>query len=234
MAPTKITFKLVESDKELASALGLRRAVYCEEYHHLDAEDYPDGQERDRWDGSSVHFVALIDDEVIATVRLIRDSKLGFQTEQYVNLPRGVSREKIAEVSRLTLKKDFRGHGDHIILGLSKLMYRYSRECRITYWFATMFTPTWKLFLRYGIYFRVAGDLSLWPPTPGKGKPVIPVVLDLNEAGLYLLHHNESLFREVYGDPRDYRPAQSRSELDKVLASLQRDLTFVKQRPVCM
>lgn len=220
----KITISIAKDEQDKVHAYELRKKVYCLEYGHLNPDSYPDGLEKDVWDAHSVHFIATdSNSEVIGTVRLILDSAIGYQTEKYVNLP-DVSRSRLAEVSRLTMRSDFRGHGQHVIFGLSKAMYEYSIENGITHWFATMFIPTWRLFLDFGIYFQIIGEPSFWP-SKEHGQPVIPVFLELSGAGNYLLHRNPELYGFIFGNDI---PANNPSGIDEILQKVRNDLVIVR------
>ncbi len=115
--------------KRLAPSTGLwddvqqlRYAVYCLECKYLDAARYPNERETDEYDPYSVHFVATNErTEMVATLRLVRDSRLGFPLEQhagtlsadYQRLPR----DKTAEISRLILAKSYRRRANDGLYG---------------------------------------------------------------------------------------------------------------------
>lgn len=100
----------------------LRYAVYCLECKYLDASHYPNERETDEYDPHSVHFAATNErQEMVATLRLVRDSKLGFPLEQhagslsadYQKLPR----EKTAEISRLIMARSYRRRANDGLYG---------------------------------------------------------------------------------------------------------------------
>jgi N-acyl amino acid synthase of PEP-CTERM/exosortase system len=100
----------------------LRYAVYCVECKYLDASRYPDGRETDEYDPHSVHFAATNErQEMVATLRLVRDSHLGFPLEHhagslsadYYKLPRKAT----AEISRLILAKSYRRRANDGLYG---------------------------------------------------------------------------------------------------------------------
>src|ERR1700687_2908229 len=91
----------------------LRYEVYCLECGFLDPAAYPDGREHDEYDGSSIHVAGFNSEEdIIASLRLVRDSPLGFPLEahskelspEFQELPR----DRTAEVSRLVVAKRYR------------------------------------------------------------------------------------------------------------------------------
>jgi N-acyl amino acid synthase of PEP-CTERM/exosortase system len=91
----------------------LRYEVYCLECGFLDPAERPDGREHDEYDGSSIHLAGFSsEDEIIASLRLVRDSSLGFPLEahskdlypEFQDLPR----DRTAEISRLVVAKRYR------------------------------------------------------------------------------------------------------------------------------
>ncbi|HEY3379789.1 MAG TPA: GNAT family N-acyltransferase [Armatimonadota bacterium] len=191
MTTTPFTVRRVETRDELQAAYRLRYQVYCQEYGYLDPQRYADGLESDEWDAHSVHFIVLTPDErMIATSRLIGDSERGLLIEQYVPLP-PATRGARFEVSRLTMSLEYRGHGNAIIHSLCKAMFDYSRSIDIHTWFSTMFLGTWKLLLRFGIYFTLIGDPAFWPK--GSSHIVAPGLFDLRNADIYLRHTHPDL-----------------------------------------
>lgn len=100
----------------------LRYDVYCVECKYLDAATFPDGIEADEFDPHSTHFCARNErGEMVATLRLVFDSGLGFPLEQhagplseaYHQLPRA----KSAEISRLILAKSYRRRANDGLYG---------------------------------------------------------------------------------------------------------------------
>ena len=110
--------KFVEVDSEFLKKeiFKLRYDVYVSEFGFEKKEDHPSGLEEDIFDPHSVELAAIeqIDDiteKVIGTIRLILHSELGFPIENVA--PIGFigekpSIEKIAEISRLTISREYR------------------------------------------------------------------------------------------------------------------------------
>ena len=91
----------------------LRYEVYCLECRFLAARDYPDGLESDEFDKQSVHFAGVnSESQVIATLRLVRDSRLGFPLERHAGkfFPsfHELPRDRTVELSRLILARRYR------------------------------------------------------------------------------------------------------------------------------
>jgi len=116
-------FKRLEAvDGLWDSVQQLRYSVYCVECKYLDASRYPSQRETDEFDPYSVHFAATNErQELVATLRLVRDSSLGFPLElhaehlsaDYRKLPR----DKTAEISRLILARSYRRRANDGLYG---------------------------------------------------------------------------------------------------------------------
>ena len=110
-------------DTETITAIRrLRYDVYCVECKYLEATKYSDGIEADEFDPYSTHFCAKNERaEMVATLRLVFDSSLGFPLEshagplsdEYHRLPR----DKTAEISRLILAKSYRRRANDGLYG---------------------------------------------------------------------------------------------------------------------
>ena len=100
----------------------LRYAVYCLECRYLDATHYPSGRETDDFDPHSAHFAAINErKEMVATLRLVFDSTLGFPLEQHASTLwpefQHLPRDKTAEISRLILAKSYRRRANDGLYG---------------------------------------------------------------------------------------------------------------------
>ena len=72
MSEDSLTIKLVETEEEFAGAIGVRFRVFVSE------QSIPPEEELDRYDATSTHAIALIQDQVVGTGRLFRqDSNTG-------------------------------------------------------------------------------------------------------------------------------------------------------------
>jgi N-acyl amino acid synthase of PEP-CTERM/exosortase system len=105
-------FKKVDSEELLRETYRIRYEVYCQECGFLAPADYPDGLEIDKFDKTSVHFAAFADGNVIGTSRLVMNSEYGYPLNEHckqisineAELPK----DRLVEVSRLSLRKSFR------------------------------------------------------------------------------------------------------------------------------
>jgi len=121
----------------------LRYRVYCEEYNYLDPKNYPDKREKDVYDPYSVHFVILnknnSHESVIGTVRIIRNSKVGFPLENNFKIDlnsRNIPRDSLIELSRLVIDKKYRI--DNYMLDLVRELYHYVKRFKIEYVYSVM------------------------------------------------------------------------------------------------
>ena len=110
----------------------LRYNVYCEEMHSLDPRNYPEKEERDRYDPFAVHFILRKNQKVIGTLRLIRETPWGFLMEEAFTLPKELDRSKTLEASRIAVYKDLRG--GHLINFLCDAGLCWSLERGYSIW----------------------------------------------------------------------------------------------------
>ena len=165
----------------------LRYDVYCDELGFLDPAKYPDKLESDEFDPFSVQFAGVNNEkQAVATLRLVRDSRLGFPLEahaaalnpEFYALPR----DKTVEISRLILAKRYRRRANDdryatggvggsapktgqqrspyplILFGLFRLMFEESLNTGLEWWLAAM-EPWLQTFLnRFGFTFKPVGQ----------------------------------------------------------------------------
>lgn len=121
-------FFRVDRDDLLDTAYHIRYQVYCEERGFLDAGQYPEHIETDRYDGRSVHFVGRHRIRCLAagTVRLVLSSDQGFPLQGHCEFDRNFSfihelghpaLRQYAEISRLAVSKTFRQRADDTVYG---------------------------------------------------------------------------------------------------------------------
>lgn len=123
----EISIEIAETNEDFRALHRLRYDTYCREVNYLlNPEDYPDEQERDAYDEHSVHMVVRSGGAVVATMRLIKDSPLGFLLEEGFRLPPSVDRSKTLEHSRAAIRREFRG--SNLMILLTEAAYRWQRE----------------------------------------------------------------------------------------------------------
>ena len=118
----RFRFGKVSDKKILEETFKLRYEVYVEEFSFESKADHPDGLETDNFEDESVHFACLNEyDEVMGTIRLVLDSEKGFPIEHAADISftgEMPERNKIGEISRLTVKKDLRRRKEDGIHGV--------------------------------------------------------------------------------------------------------------------
>jgi N-acyl amino acid synthase of PEP-CTERM/exosortase system len=168
----------------------LRFEVYCKECGFIKEENYPKSTESDEYDNNAVHFAAIDPEgEIIGTMRMILADAIVLPLEKHCkNLTiakNGVSRDSLAEISRLVISKKLRKRWDDGIyygpqaedkkgtdseggaflrrakpmaFGLYRELYRESKKRGITYWYALMEKSLWLLLRIHGLTFDVIGE----------------------------------------------------------------------------
>jgi len=184
----------------------LRYQVYCLETGFESPEIYPDELEKDEFDDVSEHFLIRHKrtGEYAATTRLILPDRNNpvrpFPIESHCFIERTdlvdrVPREKLAEVSRFCVSKNFkRRHGEsgttagigsencssliederrtfpHITLALIACLVRMNRRHGLTHWLAVMEPALIRFLAHIGIHFTAVGPLVAYH---GKRQPCI-------------------------------------------------------------
>ena len=132
----KYTIKISNDQKTLNEVFKLRYKIYCLVDKLLNAEDYPSGIEKDEFDDFSINFAAFdSENKAIGTLRLIKDSKLGFPTEKEFDLfnnLKNIPHDEMVEISRFLIDKNYRK--GLLMLDLAKAIYLYSRDNNVNYW----------------------------------------------------------------------------------------------------
>lgn len=116
----KITYKEIDTINDFIDAIRIRTDVFIIE------QKCPPGWEPDELDKVSKHYVAIVDNNIVGTVRLKEDKK------------------NIAKMERMAVKKEFRGKGigtgltNHVIerarkKGFKKLWMQAQRHAQKMY-----------------------------------------------------------------------------------------------------
>lgn len=111
-----LIFETVETKQDLKAIYRLRYLAYCEELNFEDPDLYPEKEECDEFDQFSIHIAARDRDEIMGTIRLVKDSSLGFPMEHEFGLPFCLDRAHTMEHSRSVVRLDWRGRGIHTLL----------------------------------------------------------------------------------------------------------------------
>jgi N-acyl amino acid synthase of PEP-CTERM/exosortase system len=118
----KFRFGVIDEKEVKKDAFRMRYEVYVEEFSFEKKEDHPHGLETDAYEDDSIHIACLNqNDSVVGTIRLVFDSDKGFPIEHAVEtkfIGKMPDRNKIAEISRLTVSKDIRRRKEDGIHGV--------------------------------------------------------------------------------------------------------------------
>jgi N-acyl-L-homoserine lactone synthetase len=106
------TVSVITDERELKEIYRLRYKIYCLEWGFEKPENYESGLLKDIYDDAAVNFAAKDhSNKIVGAIRLILYSENGFPIEKYCELSGNqneIPREKIAEISRLAIHRDFR------------------------------------------------------------------------------------------------------------------------------
>lgn len=187
----------------LTESYRLRYQVYCLDRGFFSASDYPDGVETDVFDAHAVHLgVVNLENEVVATARLVRPSQHGLPMFGHCSLSPEVMRvidtARVVEVSRLAVSRRYnrrrgdgfyslqgrtenvdgverRRGGGEIVLTLYQALYQASKREGFTHWLAATERSLQRLVAGYAFPFQPAG-----PEVDYFGR-VMPYLMDLGE-----------------------------------------------------
>ena len=200
-------FRKVVDKAELEEVFRLRYKVYCDEWGFEKAEDHPGGLEFDIFDSISRHFISLNETcQIIGTIRIILNSEKGFPIENHCSIDAdlsNVNRDKIGEISRLAVSKEFRKRFEdrfiydgtpeyiqqqeatherrrrhEIVTGLYKCLYAESKKSGLTHWYAVMAKGLYILLKRMGILFKPIGPEIYYH---GLRTPYLGSIADIEE-----------------------------------------------------
>lgn len=193
-------------------AYKLRFQIYCNETSFENPRLYPNGMEYDNFDNCSIHYLIRHrnSNTYAATTRLIQFDQYNpdwlFPIEIHCeinssDLLKNIPRDKIAEVSRFCVSKEFKRRKielgsltgfslhsmnyisdeerrtfPHISLALIACMIKISKEQNIEYWYAVMEPALFRFLSTMGINFTGIGPIIEYH---GKRSPSIIKVSDL-------------------------------------------------------
>ena len=126
----RIRVQLAESLGDMNKVWRLRYQIYCVERQSIPPNEAE--IDRDMYDNYAVSFMLLLGDELMGTVRLIKDSNLGFLMEEAFTLPSDINRNHLLEASRFIVLPELRGSGASKLL--LEAAVEWSREHGYTMW----------------------------------------------------------------------------------------------------
>lgn len=220
---------LDEHPNLLTESYRLRYEVYCLDRGFLPASDYPDGIESDVFDAHAVHIgVVNLEDEVVATARLVRPSEHGLPMFGHCTLAPEVTTlietGGVVEVSRLAVSRRYnrrrgdgfyslagrtehvdgvekRRRGGVIVLTLYQALYQASKRLGFTHWLAATERSLQRLVAGYAFPFRPVG------PEVDYFGLVMPYLMDLREFDRIILSGRVPLLRDfLTGLEPEFRP----------------------------
>jgi len=176
----KFTAKNLDLNEEIEEAFRLRYKIFCEGLKWFPLND--DGKECDQYDLCSVHFGVYSSAELVGYSRIIPPENTFMLEKEFKDLldeSYSVQKEKnTGEISRLAIKKDLRlTHGFQISIVLYKLMYHWSLENKMRYWYMVVDTKYLKSLQRL-FPCRKIGKVKFYQPN----LPTTVAILDLREA----------------------------------------------------
>jgi N-acyl-L-homoserine lactone synthetase len=157
-------FYIVTDEKEKVDIYRLRYQVYCEEYGYIDIKNHPDKLEKDEYDPYSDYLVIRDKkNEIAATVRIIRNSSVGFPIIKHftTNLDlQNINKNNVVEISRLIVAKKYRRK--QLILFLLKGLSVYAINKNISHAYCVIDEKLHPLLLKMHVPVRIIGDKQLY------------------------------------------------------------------------
>lgn len=156
---SRLEFIEAAKEKELEQVFRIRYDIYFNEGY---IEPRQSQKFEDDYDLHSINFLIKKGTIPIGAFRLTLNSPIGFSFESYANFERpNVSREHMAEVSRLCIYKNYRG-GRLIMFGVIKTIYNYTCKLGINYLYIGTQEKLAEHTKSYGVSLR---ELKERPPT---------------------------------------------------------------------
>lgn len=154
-----------------------------------------DGMDIDEFDEASIHFVAMQDEEVVGSIRMIKHSRRGFPIEKEfvldeIPLAEDIQRANIVEISRLVTKDLPHRDRQKVLIGLIKAIFDYSFDHDLYFWYLAADIRLYRLLSRFSFAFSTIGDIKEY-----LGSPTIPACIDIRAGIEYLDKANPGLAR---------------------------------------
>lgn len=149
-----LQYRRATTIREIELMQRLRYRVYCEEKHFLDSKSYQEFRETDQYDQYATHYVfadSETPEQLVGCLRFIKANPLGFPLETVAGISVDAqTRPHTAEMSRLIIDPQFRGHSASIFLPMIKTAYLFCRQQDVRYFIALAERALGELYRRYG------------------------------------------------------------------------------------
>ena len=171
----------------------------------MDTKNYPDKKEIDQYDPYSIQFAAFDDNnEVVACVRLIHDSPVGYPTENNMkfDIDKNIfERSKLGEMSRIFVAAEHRNiQTTKIVIDhVKEFMYLKMKERGIEYTYGALEKSFIRLLKIYKMGYEIIGELQEY------GNMRYPTILYTKKLGddnpdihqLWKEHNGQKEFRQA-------------------------------------
>ncbi len=188
--PNNLKLKLAETQEELEACFKLLHGAYVRAGLQ---QPHPSGLRATLYHAlpTTSTLLASWDGEVVGTVSLVRQSKLGFPLQKIFDI-RAIEQlgGNIAEVSALAVAPRFQARGGIILFPLLKFMYEYATRLFDTRHLVIAVNPRHIGFYESILFFRRLRKQTVEHYDFVNGAPAIGATLDLHEA--------DRLLRGVY------------------------------------
>jgi N-acyl-L-homoserine lactone synthetase len=214
-----VEIRTVRDEAELREAFKLRYQIYCEKLGWINPAHHPNQEEKDDYDTTSQHFIALEDGKVVGTVRLVHKAgaplpiETGFPALTLDDFEASADERVItAEVSRLIVHPSNGCPRHAISLGLLQVLIRSSVHEGLTHWLQALDKVSFRLIKWFG--FRMK---QFAPSSHFLGSETIPTVIRIDRCFEQFKQCNPPLFDFV---SQDVEPTRVADQATAVVASM--------------
>lgn len=169
-----VRIRLARTADELDQVFRLRHLVYAEEESFMPRR--PDRRIYDRFDAypHTANIIAVVDDEVVGTARILEDDEIGSPAEEFYDFPSALPGLRRASGSMLCVRREHRNA--EVVFSMMAMVYYWAAARGVTHVYSPVNPEQRPFFERSG--YRAIDEEGFHP---GKGLPYLPMVLDLDE-----------------------------------------------------
>jgi N-acyl-L-homoserine lactone synthetase len=155
----------VTDEEMLKQVFAFRYKILLEIFpQYIQAENFKDELEYDKYDTYSLHFVALDkEDNICGNIRLVNNSPIGYPTENHADFDKSqFQREKLGELSRIFIDAKCRSmkSSKTIIDSFKEPVYNKLKEFGIEYTYGSLEENFLRLLKIYGLDYHPIGPLQ--------------------------------------------------------------------------